>query len=253
MLVDVADPVRCVELAAEAGFDGVGLRVLGEPPDRATLARVRRALDTTGVQLLDLELVVLGADGLPSSADARVLDTARELVPAHLTVVSHATDPARSAVGLALVADALADTPVVPALEFLPSSGVRRLADAREVLARVAPRRAALLVDVLHVVRAGDDPGVVAEVADQLPYVQLSDASASPADATPRGLLREAVHGRVLPGHGGLPLHAFLRALDPATPLSVEVLSRELVATTAPLERAVAARRATEALLAELP
>jgi sugar phosphate isomerase/epimerase len=251
MLVDVGDPARCVEIAAEAGYDAVGLRVLGEVPDRATIARVHRALTATGLTLLDLELVVLGADGLPGSGDARVLDVARELAPAHLTVVSHATDPARSAVGLALVADALADTDVVPALEFLPASGVRSLADARDVLDRVAPRHAALLVDVLHVVRSGDDPQVVAAVAESLPYVQLCDAAARPADPSPRGLLREAVTGRLLPGHGALPLAAFLRALAPTTPLSVEVLSRELLATTSPLERAVAARRATEAVLAE--
>lgn len=253
MLLDLEDPVRTVEVAAEAGFDGVGVRVIGAHPDAATLTRIRRTLERTGLTLLDLELIALDGDGLLEAADERTLSAAVELQPRHLTVVSYADDRGRTAAGLDHICEIVGDAGVVPALEFLPFSGVRTFAEARSIVEEVGRERAAVLVDVLHIVRSGDEPEVLeGSDATTIPYVQLCDAPAQPADPSDRGLYREAVAERVLPGDGDLPLARFLRALPPVTPLSVEVLSKPLMRSMEPLERAVAARETTEALLATL-
>jgi len=250
MLLDVDDPVACIEVAAEAGFDALGLRFVQAEPTAGLLRRIRTALARTGLWLLDLEMSVLTRDGTPAPTDPQVFAVARELAPRHLTTVSYRHDPGRTAAHLAAACDAVGDAGVVPALEFLPFSGVRTFADARAVVAEVGADRAAVLVDALHVQRSGDVPESLAgSDAATIPYVQLCDAAARPADDSDAGLYREAVAGRVLPGRGGLPLERFLAALPPGTPLSVEVLSEELMQTLPPHERAVAAREATEALL----
>jgi hypothetical protein len=50
-------------------------------------------------------------------------------------------------------------------------------------------------------------------------FAQLCDAPCAP----PEDLAWEAMHGRALPGHGGLPTQAFLRALPAGIRLGVEV------------------------------
>ncbi len=82
------------------------------------------------------------------------------------------------------------------------------------------------------------------------PYLQIADAPAeSPGD---RASLRdEALHGRLLPGEGTLPLDAVLTAV-PGVPLSLELRSATLMTRFPdPLERARAVLTATEQLLGQ--
>ena len=79
-----------------------------------------------------------------------------------------------------------------------------------------------------------------------LPYLQLADAPAEPELAW----LEEALHGRLLPGDGGLPLVDVLR-LVPDVPVSVELRSRALMTGyTDPVERGRAILEATRRVLA---
>jgi hypothetical protein len=76
-----------------------------------------------------------------------------------------------------------------------------------------------------------------------LPYLQLADAPAAGPPA--EGLYHEAVHGRLLPGDGGLPLPDVLRVV-PGVPLSVELRSQRLLDEVPdPWQRAVVVLEAT--------
>ena len=81
-----------------------------------------------------------------------------------------------------------------------------------------------------------------------LPYLQLADAAAEmPGDRA--SLREEALHGRLLPGDGTLPLGAVLAAV-PGVPLSLELRSSALMTRFRdPLERARAVLAATAQLL----
>lgn len=250
MLLDVPDPAGCVAVAADAGFGALGLRFVGDPPDPATLRTVRRRLDQTGLQLLDLEMVRFVPDDRAAPVNAQVVEVAITLAPRHLTTVVYHHDMARAVDQLGDLCDRVNPAGVVPALEFLPFSGVRTWAAARQIVEAVGADRAAVLVDSLHVTRSGDVAASVEGTNRALvPYVQLCDAPAEPADATDEGLYREAVAERLLPGDGGLPLVDFLHALRPDTPLSVEVLSADLMARLSPPERAATTLAATQRLL----
>jgi sugar phosphate isomerase/epimerase len=94
------------------------------------------------------------------------------------------------------------------------------------VVDAVAHPAAGVLVDPLHLRRSGGSPAAVAVLAQSrpelFPYVQLCDAPlGAPHDGT-RGLYREAVTARLLPGDGELPLGELLGALPASLPLSVE-------------------------------
>jgi sugar phosphate isomerase/epimerase len=126
-------------------------------------------------------------------------------------------------------------------LEFLPILGVRTLTDAVRAASDVGDPRVGVLVDALHLARAGQSPADVAALDPALfPYLQICDADAEP----PEDLLDEALHGRQLPGDGGLPIAELLAAV-PDVPLSFELRSRALrEAHPDPLDRARAVRAA---------
>jgi sugar phosphate isomerase/epimerase len=89
------------------------------------------------------------------------------------------------------------------------------------------PGTAGILVDNLHLARSG---GSVADLTavplNLMPYLQIADA-AGPTPQTAADLLEEAVHGRLLPGEGDLPIKDLLVAV-PNVALSFEVRSTAL-------------------------
>ncbi len=250
MFIDVGDPGKCVDLAAEAGFSGIGLRFLDGLPGLKVLDSVRGRLTSSGVELLDLELVQFGTGKEWSSTNAVVEKVAYELAPRYLTTVFMHDEKELAIEQLGHLAESVNPAGVIPVVEFMPFSGVKTWSMARDIVRAVGTGRAAVLVDSLHLSRSGDTAksfeGVGAEL---MPFVQICDALRLPADGTRRGLLREALGERLLPCEGDLPLVDFVRALSPDTTISVEVLSDKLLTDYAPYERAVAARLATEALI----
>ncbi len=80
-----------------------------------------------------------------------------------------------------------------------------------------------------------------------LPYLQVADAPPRHPDPSVARLRDEALHGRLLPGEGELPLEAALAAV-PDVPLSVELRSAALMAQYPdPVDRARAVRSACAA------
>ena len=78
----------------------------------------------------------------------------------------------------------------------------------------------AVLVDTLHLARSGGSPDDLRAVPSRLlPYLQVADAPAAPPGPERDTLREEALHGRLLPGEGELPLEATLAAV-PDVPLS---------------------------------
>lgn len=238
-------PVDVVECAAAAGFASTGVR----PPDPARDApATAAALRRTGVALLDLEYVRI-APGPLTDGQLATADAAAELGARFLLVVSDDPDPGATAAALAALRDRLAGSPTAVALEFMAFTAVRRLADAVDLARRVPGVR--VLLDPLHLARGGDAADAPADVDPSLlGYGQLCDAGPPPtgADRT-AALAQEARHDRLPPGHGELPLAAFLGSLPPDLPLSVEVHSDRLRAQLDPVARARLVHDAARTLL----
>jgi sugar phosphate isomerase/epimerase len=269
-------PADVVECAAAAGFALCGVRPAD--PDRDVPA-VAAALRRTGVALHDVEYVRI-APGPLTGAQLRTADTAAELGARFLLVVSDDPDAGATAAKLAALRDRLTGSISRVALEPMAFTAVHRLADAA-ALARQVPG-VSVLVDPLHLVRGGDAADAPAHLAPGLlGYAQLCDAGPAPAQpptptmngpslrpdrtngpfvgrsgsAAPTGadllaaLAHEARHHRLPPGHGTLPLRAFVAALPPDLPLSVEVHSDRLRAELGPVARARLVHEAARALL----
>jgi sugar phosphate isomerase/epimerase len=249
-ILDVA-PVQAVDVAADAGFVSVGIWFDASSWTDAVADDVRARAADRGVDILDIEPVMLApADSAAVDHGEAIVDAALRIGARHILVASRDSDETLVAGRLHELCQRLAGSDIRLVLEFLPVLGVRTLPQALSIVDRVGDPRLGVLVDNLHLSRAGHQPADLLAIDPALlPYLQVCDAPAVPADTDLSVLLHEALHGRLLPGDGTLPIGALLAAV-PAVPISLEIRSAALRSGHPdPMERAGAVRRATERLL----
>jgi sugar phosphate isomerase/epimerase len=256
-ILDVA-PADAIDVAAEAGFSSVGIWFDAATWTDDVADRVRRRSEARGVTILDIEPVMLmpAASGAVDHGDA-IIDAAIRVGARNVLVASRETDDQHVTQRLRELADRLdrsrgtdaADIRLV--LEFLPILGVRTLPQALAIIAAANHPRIGLLIDSLHLSRAGHQPSDLNAVDPRLmPYLQICDATPVPADTSISALLHEALHARLLPGEGGLPITALLGEV-PDVPISLELRSQQLhLDYPDPVARARVVRKAMEQVLA---
>jgi sugar phosphate isomerase/epimerase len=253
------DPPALLSVAGEAGFGSVSLRTApavpggmhhplgaGSPELRQTLARMR----ATGVGVLQIELIAL--DRTTDVPGARpMLEAGAALGATRIVVTGDDPDPSVVAARLAEIADLAREYGIAVDLEFMPFRAIAGLEEAVAAAEAAGRDNVAVMIDALHLARSGGAPAdVAATEPGRLAVLQLCDAPlAAPA---PHLLADEAREGRLLPGHGGLPLRELLAAMPAGALLACEVPLAGGHTGHAPLERARALHTATVALLEEL-
>lgn len=250
-------PPSFVELAGQAGFDAVALRLrsaspgglahplrVGDAPSRATLDAVR----ATGVTVEHVEVLSLGEDDV--ARDRPLLEAAAALGARRVLATGDHPDTSLVADRLAALCELARELGLVVDLEFMPFRPVATLAAAIAVATRAGGPRvgAHVLVDALHLARSGGVPADLAAAPPTLFGVcHLCDAPAAPPATG--SLVDEARGGRLLPGEGALPLEALVRALAPDTTYVSEVPLGLPRAALPALERARLVHAATARLL----
>jgi len=232
-MLDV-DAFELVDAAADAGFDGVGLRLSG-PHAAADLSTLRQHAADRGIRVADVEVHRITA-GTHADDAAALIGGAAELGAAAVLVVSDLADDVATVAQLTALAERCRAHGLQLGLEYMAWT------NPCEPVAAVKMAQAAgceLVVDLLHHVRVG--AGVVEldaiVAAGVLGWVQVCDAVQGIMPMDHAALLHEARHARLLPGEGTLPLRDLLRHLPADTVISVEVQSDQLLHTP-PRERA---------------
>ena len=133
------------------------------------------------------------------------------------------------------------------ALELMPYTAVNSLAKADRMIAACPEGDPGLLIDALHLARAGGSPAEVARIpGERIAYLQLCDAPAVPPAGT--SLREESLSARLYPGAGALPLMELMDALPPGIAVDVETPVRADRGLP-PAERAALALSATQHFL----
>jgi sugar phosphate isomerase/epimerase len=221
--------VAVTRAAAAAGFDGCGIWFDAQSWTDATTRDVAGAFADTGIRPLEIEVI----DIKPGAADPehqRLLESGAAIGASEAIVVSSDSDLGAVKGRFAALCELGDQLGINMCLEFLPIYQVKNLSMALEVLSDVGHPRGKLLIDPLHVARAGSTPADVAVLSrDLFSFAQFCDAPATlPGEPTFEMLLTEAIDGRLNPGAGGLPLAELLSALPENLPLSLEMRSRAL-------------------------
>ncbi|HEX6708318.1 MAG TPA: TIM barrel protein [Albitalea sp.] len=253
-MLDVAPPAL-FDLAAEAGYHNVGIRIhpavpgaVSYPLSRSTLIEWRRRMADAGVGVHDVEFIPLTPD-VHVQEHASMLALAGELGAKRLNVSGDDPVLDRLVERFGTLCDLAAAAAIGVDLEFMRFRIVGTLQQALDVVTRAARPNGRLLIDVLHHFRSGGTADMLANVpAGALGSLQLCDAQRE--DPTDAGIVSEARDGRLFPGEGALPLGAFLDALPGGIPVGVEVPAARTHPGLTAKQRATAACTATRALLA---
>lgn len=239
-----------IDVAAQLGCDAVSLFVLPLPlgpyrdlvNDQAARREVLAALRAHGLGVGVVEPFMV--DAAPDwELFARTAALAAEL-GGDVNALAFDAEPQRQQDGMARLADICRAEGAVMTIEAFSLSTTPRLVDAL-ALAETAGADVRLTVDTLHVMRTG---GTWADVAalppDRIRHFQLCDGLL----ALPDDLGREAIGGRLPPGHGEFALHGVVPHIPAHARVAVEAPFVALPGAT-PLERGRVLVDAARALL----
>ncbi|MFC3607233.1 sugar phosphate isomerase/epimerase family protein [Stutzerimonas tarimensis] len=254
-------PPQMVEVAAQAGYSHVGLRLVPATPEehhfplvadaalrRETLARLR----DTGIRVLDVEILRLKPDTRVADFEA-ILAAGAELGATELLVAGNDPDEARQTQNFAALCELSAGYELHPHLEFMPWTDARDLAQAVRIVEAAGCANGGVLVDAFHFDRSASRLEDLARVPpSRLRYMQLCDV-AGPRPDDMQEILRQARQERRFPGEGDCDLLGLLRCLPENIPLSLEIPTRQLLEQgVSALDRARMALERSLAVLARL-
>jgi sugar phosphate isomerase/epimerase len=252
-------PPEMVGVAAQAGFDFIGVRVRpvtpterpynlqpGSPMLRETLSRMQ----DTGVTVRDIEFLLLdGSD--QREAWLRMMEAGQALGASSLTVAGADSDSSRLVHTLARMTQdgrGFGITPTLEAISYQPVASIAQAAD----IARQAG--CSIVVDTLHFNRFNGDGAASqwAELhanADLVPLLQLCDGPAE-RPVTREALVAESRSEREVPGAGAFGLADVVAALPDGLPISAETPSDQRVAELGELGWARLLKSGVDAVLA---
>lgn len=238
------EPPKLVELAAQAGFDFVGIRVRPVTPQETAfnvqpgspmLAETLARMADTGITVKDTEFLLLdGSD--QRDAWNQMFEAAQALGAESMTVAVADTEVTRVVDTLSqMVVDGKAYG-ITPALEPISYQAVNSYPQAVDIAEQTG---VTVLVDTLHASRFNATEQDLQAAGPYVPMIQLCDATAEPP-ATREGLVDESRSGRLPAGEGGVDLAAMIAAVDtgrktqPLLPISVEIPNTALQASMSP-------------------
>lgn len=228
---------QLIELCSSSThIQGIGLRVTGEQAvDRSRWEELRSVVDSKGLVINDVEVYRIGSPiGSPFESVDALIEMAAAIGARNILVVGDVDNDDVVESELRRIVNVARDFEVGVGLEYMEWTTPHSVDKARFFAEATGCR---LVVDVLHHTRIGasveDLARIVADGA--LGWVQICDASDAPP-LNRASLIQEARHGRLLPGHGTLPLMDLLSVIPADTTFSIEVQSDELLQLN-PLER----------------
>ena len=252
-------PPEMVSVAAEAGYDFVGLRLVNATPEEpvrptigqtALIRETKQRLDDTGLEVVDIEILRLKPETNVRADFEAFFETGAFLGASQALIAGNDPQFSRLAENYNELGLLAAEYGITPNLEPMPWTDIRSVAEAMDVMATVTHTNCGILVDAIHFDRSDatlDDLRAIPE--NLLHYMQLNDAPAEKPTSLDELLYQGRAH-RFLPGFGGLALVGLLNALPADLPISMEspvVASAHLPA----IDRAREALRVTTEFLAQ--
>lgn len=250
-------PPELIMVAADAGYDYVGLRLVPVTPggaawalwrDKSMMAMTKARMADTGVGVLDVELAKLETHTDISSFQA-CFEAAAEIGARRVLTQADDPDGSRLIDRFGALCDLAAGYGLTCDVEFIPWLRLNTLGKAAALVAAAGRANGGVMIDTLHFFRSGSAPEEIeAHPAQWFRFVQLADAPArAPKDL--HGLLYAAREERLFPGEGELDITGVLRRLPAGIPIAIEIPTETLGFTATHQERARSAREATLRLL----
>lgn len=246
-------PPEAVSVAAKAGYDHLGLRLLpasNEGPyplltDNALLKETKAVMKDTGVTLADIEIIRLGPD-FQAEATKPFLERGAELGAKNVLVAGDDPDANRCIENFAAFCSLAAQFNMTADLEFMPWTMVPDLTAAKRIVEAADCANGGVLIDAIHYQRSDTTLEQIASLnPKRINYVQLCDAPAI-ENPTDEQLIFTAREERLYPGEGDIDFAAFLNILPSDIVLSLETPHLERTKSRPALQRAQEAMAAAK-------
>lgn len=251
-----ASPPELIRIAAAAGYDFVGLRLLevtgGDAwpvaSDAALMRATMDAMAAHNVRVLDIELARLTPE-LRVDDLKPTLEAAAKLGARHVLTQAHDPEWSRTVDNFGRLCDLLATYKLTADVEFLTWTAMRGVNEVLELLRQANRANAGITVDTLHFYRSGCRIEELRDAPSELfHFIQICDAPAA-IPTTAEGLIFAAREDRLDPGAGELDLAAVLQALPQDIAIALEIPNSRLASRMSDEERARHALVATKALV----
>lgn len=227
-------PPQMIRVAAEIGYDAVGLRLIAVTPttpgyalmhDAALLRETQSALTASGINVNDIEFLRITPEFDSRDFEA-FLDVGAVLGARHVICAPYDPDLSRLSANLAALNDMCVPRGMRPVLEFFPWTNVPDLSAACTIVDAAAQDAIGILVDTLHFNRSSSSLHLLAEQAfakpERFPFLHLCDALVQPHYTT-EDLFHAGRAERLPPGLGQIDLAAIINVLPTETPMALEV------------------------------
>ncbi len=233
-------PAELVYVAARAGYDAVSPRfvtmnVPGEfkqsPLEKAQIQATKTALQTTGLEVLDIEIARITEDCDPRDFEA-ALELGGELGARHM--IMSAWTPRRDDRNFLLdtyaeTCDLAAPFDITIDLEFPTFSRLRTLDEALDIVRAADRPNGGILVDTLYLHLSRVDIGELLHVPPEwLHFLHISDCLPGIAD-TREGMIQLARDARLYPGEGWIDFAGIIERCPPMN-YSIELPNQARVA-----------------------
>ena len=224
----IVSPVDMVRIAADAGYNSVGLWVApGDNWHSGTAREVSAVLQATGLVALDVEVIWLQPGGKPDPVHHEIIAMGGEVGAKNCLIVSSEPDREVTKRLYEDLCEHAARAGMRACLEYMAITEIKTLDAALEVVNTVNHPAGAVLVDPFHHERVGHDPEKIRDIPEHwLSYAQLCDMPERGIITDPNDYFVDAIDGRLAPGEGAIPVEAMARALPPNLPISLEIRSR---------------------------
>jgi sugar phosphate isomerase/epimerase len=238
-----AAPPDLIRIAARAGYDYVGVRLIGlglpgEPryalhEDAALLRETRTAIEATGVRVLDVELARI-IDTVPPESYAPALETAAALGATHVLSSVWMADRDRAIEQFARLCHVAKPLGLTVDLEFVSSTDWSTLTGALDIVTNSGCDNVGIVVDTLHFHRGHvplDDLLRIPPAWSHFAHVSDDRADAPSTIDEARQTMREA---RLYPGEGAIDIASILARLPADLVCAIELPHRERLSQLGP-------------------
>jgi sugar phosphate isomerase/epimerase len=253
----VLSPPELIHVAARAGYQSVGLRLIAVTPDSpgyplmddaAAMRATKAAIADTGVGVMDIEFVRINPE-----TDVKALEpfvaAGAELGAKYVITAPYDPDHARLSDRLAAISDLCGGYGMRAVLEFFPWTDVPDLATAANVVEATGREECGILVDTLHYARSASAAEQFQGLApSRFPFVHVCDAPGG-TSWTREELFHAGRVERLPPGEGGIDIKGIFQNLPPDIPVGLEVPMTAMMAAKGAEAVARRVREAAERLL----
>ena len=227
-------PHQAVLVAAESGYDYVGVRLWPNAPNAHQQFLIDRPheLKETLAVLQDTGIGIFELIRINAAFDAHAWDALYEigatLQAKAILVAGDDANESRLTDNYAKLCEAMQPFGLTADLEFMPWTAVpNALAASRIVKNAGSPMNAGILVDALHFGRSHTTLEDISAIDHSLlHYSQICDGQAGTSFTTEE-LVHTARCARELPGEGNIDLKGLFNVLPNDLPISVEVVNLE--------------------------